>query len=136
MKMQVLQTMRSESGLLQVGHKSEKWQWRQNLPTWRHRQFFSSSRVSLVKFSYWSKFDVHIITGFEVKTIFVCNGLTRNREIGHTPAWILPNICRLGLVRDTKYGTNFSNEKLLNAVKCQCYVQHLTFLNHKGKTVD
>ena len=27
------------SGLLQIGHKSEKWQWRHNWPTWRHLQF-------------------------------------------------------------------------------------------------
>ena len=28
------------SGLLQIGHKQEKWQSRHNLATWRHRQFF------------------------------------------------------------------------------------------------
>ena len=25
--------------MLQIGHKSEKWQWCHNLPTWRHRHF-------------------------------------------------------------------------------------------------
>ena len=28
------------SRLLQISHKSEKWQRRHNLPTWRHHQFF------------------------------------------------------------------------------------------------
>ena len=37
--------------------------------------------VSLVMFSYWSKFHVNIITGFEVMTIFFYKGLTRNLEI-------------------------------------------------------
>lgn len=37
-----------------------------------------------------------------------------NLEIGNTPAWVLPNIWRLGQVRDTKLGTNVSNEILLD----------------------
>ena len=28
------------SGLLQIGQKSEKWQWRNNFPTWLQRQIF------------------------------------------------------------------------------------------------
>ena len=28
------------SGLLQIGQKSKKWQWRHNFLTWRHRQLF------------------------------------------------------------------------------------------------
>ena len=40
--------------------------------------------VSLVKFSYWSKFHVNIITGSGVMTIFVYKRLTRNPEIGNT----------------------------------------------------
>ena len=28
--------------MLQIGHKPEKWQWRHNLPTWRHLHFFWS----------------------------------------------------------------------------------------------
>ena len=34
--------------------------------------------VSLVKFSYWSKFHVNIIIGSAVMTIFFYKGLTRN----------------------------------------------------------
>ena len=109
------------SGLLQIGQKLEKWQWCHNFLTWRHRQFFWRCFVSHVKFSYWSKFHVNIITGPGVMTIFFYKGLTRNPEIGNTPIWVLPNIWRLGWIRDTKFGTNISNEMLLNAAKCQGY---------------
>ena len=34
---------------------------------------------------------------------------------------VFPNIWRLGGVRDTKFGTNISNEMLLHAAKCQGY---------------
>ena len=37
------------------------------------------------------------------------------------PFWVLPNIWRLGRVRDPKYGTNVSNELLLCDAKCQGY---------------
>ena len=67
--------------------------------------------VSLVIFSYWSKFHVNIMTGSGVMTIFIYKGLTRNSEIGNTPIWVLPNIWRQGIVRDTKFGTNVSNKK-------------------------
>ena len=73
--------------------------------------------VSLVKFSYWSKFHVNIITGSGVMTISFHKGLTRNLEIGNAPVWILPNIWRLGRVRNTKFGTNVFNKMLLNAAK-------------------
>ena len=39
----------------------------------------------LVKFSYWSKFHVNIITGSGVMPIFFYKGLTRNPEIRNTP---------------------------------------------------
>ena len=74
--------------------------------------------VSLAKFSYWSKFHVNIITDSGVMIIFFYKGSTRNPEI---PVWVLPNTWRLGLVRDTKFGTDVSNGMLLNAAKCQGY---------------
>ena len=46
---------------------------------------FSDCSVSLVKFSYWSKFHVNITTDFGVMTIFFYEGLTRNLGIGNTP---------------------------------------------------
>ena len=109
------------SGRLQIGQKSEKWQWRHNFPTWRQRQFFWRYFVSLVKFSYWSKFHVNIMTSSGIMTIFFYKGLTRNPEIGNTFVWVLPNIWRLGRVMDTKFGTNVSIRMLLNAAKFQGY---------------
>ena len=113
--------MRSESGfrIAQNWPKSEKWQWRHNFLTWRHCDFFLLLFVYLVNFSYWSTFCVKIIAGSGVMTIFFCKGLTRNPEIGNTTVWVLPNIWRLVQVRNTKFGTNVSNEMLLNAAKCQ-----------------
>ena len=109
------------SGLLQIGHKWEKRQWRYNFPKWRHRQIFWRCFVSFVKFNYWPMFNVNIITGSGVMTIFFYKGLTRNLEIGNTPVWVLPNIWRVGRVMDTKFGMNVSNEMLLNAAKFQGY---------------
>ena len=40
----------------------------------------------------------------------VTKGFTRDPEIGNTPSVVE--------VRDTKFGTNISNEKLLNVAKC------------------
>ena len=68
--------------------------------------FFLRCRIHLVKFSYWFKFHAN-------------RGLTRNLEIGNKPVWVLPNIWWVGQIRDTKFGVNVSNEKLLNAAKCQ-----------------
>ena len=60
--------------------------------------------VSLIKFSYCSKFHVSIIIGSGVLTIFFYKGLIRNVKIGNTLVWVLSNIWRLGQVRDTKFG--------------------------------
>ena len=65
-------------------------------------------------------------------SIFVDKGLNKNPEIGNTPVLILPNIWRLGQVRDTKFGTNVSNIKLLDTAKCQGYNVYC-FLVIKGK---
>ena len=59
--------------------------------------------VSLVNFSYWSKFHVNIITGSGIMIIFYYKGMTRNPEIGNIPVWVLPNIWRLGGVIDIKF---------------------------------
>ena len=88
--------------------------------------------VSPVRFSYWSKFYVNIITGSGIMTIFFYKGLTRNLGIGNTPVWVLPNIWRLGQVMDTKFGTNISNKILLNAAKFQGYSSYHSWVI-KGK---
>ena len=95
-------------------------------------KFFWHCFVSLVMFSYWSKFHVHNITGSGVMTISFYEGLTRNPEIGNTPVWVLPNIWRLGQVRNTKFGSNISNKMLLNASKSQGY-SFYRFWDIKGK---
>ena len=84
-------------------------------------KFFWRFFVPLVRFSYWSKFHVNIVTGSGVMTIFFYKGLTRNQEIGNILAWVLSNIWKLGRVRDTKFGKNISYEMLMNAAKCQGY---------------
>ena len=84
-------------------------------------QFFWHYFVSLVKFSYWSKFCVNIITSSGIMTISFYKGLTRNLEIRNTPIWVSPNIWRLGQVMDTKFGMNVSNRMLVNAAKFQGY---------------
>ena len=99
------------SRLLQIDQKSEKWQWRHNFLTYVNFKFFWRCFISLVNFSYVSKFHVNIITGSGSMTIFFYNGLTRNPEFGNAPVWVLPNIWRLGRVMDTKFDTKVSNRK-------------------------
>ena len=53
--------------------------------------------------------------------IFFYKELTRIPEIKNTPVWALSNICSLGQVKDSKFGTDFSNEMLLNPTKHQGY---------------
>ena len=48
-----------------------------------------------------------------------------------SPVWVLPNIWRLGRVRDTKFDSNVSNKMLLNEAKCQDY-SFYQFLVIKG----
>ena len=45
--------------------------------------------VSFVKFNYWSKFPLNIITRSGVMKIYFYKGLTRNPEIRNTPTWNL-----------------------------------------------
>ena len=81
--------------------------------------------VSLLNFSYWSKFHVNITTSSGAMTISFYKGLTRNPEMGNTPLWILLNIWRQGQVRNNKLGTNVSNKMLLNDTKCHgCSFYH------------
>ena len=83
--------------------------------------FFWLCFVSLIKFSFWSKFHVHIITFSGFMTISFYKGLTRNPEIGNTPVWVFSSIWRLVQVMNAKFRTNVSNKMLLNAAKCQIY---------------
>ena len=77
--------------------------------------------VSLVTFSYWSKFHVNIVTGYGIMTSFLDKIFIGNTEIENTPVWVLPSILRLGQVRDTKPDMNVSTKMFLNASKCLGY---------------
>ena len=128
-------------GVLEMRDDEDLWQWsrleiRLNTFRWStipQKQFIiiiiiitSSSNfwcchASLVKFIYWYKFHVNIMTGSGIMTIFVYKGLIRNPEIRNTLSWDLPNICRLGQVRNIKFGTNAFHKKSLNAAKWHSY---------------
>ena len=116
------------SGLLQIGCKFKKWQWRHNFLPWRHRYFFWLYLVSLVNLCYWSKIHVSIITVSGITTISFYKVLTKNPEFGNNPVWVFPNIWRLQRVRNTKFDTNVSNKML------ECYkmpgLQFLPFLSY------
>ena len=131
MKTWILQTIRfPDCSKSAINWKSDK-----DVPIFWHDvnvKFFGRCFVSLINFSYWSKFHVNMITGSGVITIFFYKGFTRNPEIGNTPAWVLLNIQRLGQVRDTKFGTYVSSEILLKAAKCQGY-SFYRFCVIKGK---
>ena len=100
---------------------------------WKYHNEFSTFRRSIIvtffltvscfpfQVIYWSKFHVNIITGSVVVTIFFYKGLTKNPEIRNTPDWVLPDLWRLGRVRNTKFDTNVSNKMFLNTAKCQGY---------------
>ena len=77
--------------------------------------------VFLVKCSYWSRFHVNIILGSGIMTIFFYKELTRNLKIGNIPIWVFSNICRLGQIMNTKFGTNVTNRMLLNVAKFQVH---------------
>ena len=67
---------------------------------------------------YWPTFHLNIINSSGVMKIFLDEGLIRNPDIGNIPVWVSPSIWRVGRFRDSKFGTNVSNEMLLNAAKC------------------
>ena len=97
-------------------------------------KFFWRCCISFVKFNYQFKFHVNTAVGSESYENFVNEGLIRNLEIGNSPIWVLPSIWRLWQVGNTNFGTNISNEKTLNAAKCQINSFNW-FLIIKGKSI-
>ena len=63
---------------------------------------------------------------------FFYKGLTRNLKITSSPVWIRPISGDWDRVSCTKFGTNISHEKLLNAGNCQDY-SFYRFWAIKGK---
>ena len=126
--------MRPAFGLLQIGYKSEN---NNDVTLCWHDVIakYLCCFVSLVKFSYWSKFQINIITGSRVMTINFHEGLIRNPEIGSNPVSFLLNIWRLGRVRDTKFSMYVSNKILLNSAKCQGHSFYY-FWVIKGKPIS
>ena len=98
-------------------------------------KLFWGCRVSLVTFSYWSKFHISIMTGSWVMTIFVNKEITTNRKIRYTHSCFLPNISRLDGVKDTTFGANVSNKQMINVAKCQGY-SFYRFWVIKGKPTE
>ena len=78
--------MRPQSGF-EMAEKSEKKTLMSQFADITSSPFFDTAVTlhCLVKFSYWSKFHVNIMTGSGVMAIFVYKGLTRNPEIGKAP---------------------------------------------------
>ena len=97
--------------------------------------FLKLLSISLVKFSYWSKFLVNIITGSGVMAILIYKEL-KSQIIGNIPIWVLPNNWRLKQVRNTKFGMNVSKKMLLNAAKCQGYTFYHFWVIKEKPTVE
>ena len=118
--MWVLQTYvrNPASGLLQICRKLEKWQWRHNLLTWRHRQFFD---VILLLLSSLVSGPSFMGISSMVLELWQFTFIRDWPEIGNTLVWVLLDIWRLGRVRDPKLCKDVSDEMLLNVAKCQGY---------------
>ena len=103
------------SGLLQIGHDLEN-----------DNDAIISRHGVIVKFSLLVQVSCQYHYLFWSYVNF--QGLTRNPEIGNIHVWVLPNIWRLERVGHTKFGTNVSNEVLLNAANARitaCTVSEL-----------
>ena len=76
--------------------KSEKWQWRHNLLTWRYRQIFFDVVLillsSLVAASSYMSISLLVLELW----IFFYKRLNRNPEIRNTPVWVSPIIWKPG----------------------------------------
>ena len=83
-------------------------------------EFFWRYFVSLVKFNGRSFMSISSLV-LELWQFTFIRDWPEIPEIGNTPVLLLPDIWRLGRVRDTKFTGNISNEMLLNAAKCQGY---------------
>ena len=93
--------------------------------------FFLSSLVTVPSFLWIS------LLVLELWQIFY-KGLTRNLEIRNTSVWVLPNIWRLGWIRDAKFGTNVPDKNLLHTENCQdcsCYCFWVIKIKPTGRKI-
>ena len=113
--------MHSKSGFRIVPNRpwiEKKRQRSHNLPTWRHRQFFWRYRVSFVKFSYWSKFHVNVITGSTVITTFPFEEMTRTKKSKIPPSEFSPISRDCGKLR-------IPNLTQMSLMKCSWILQNV-----------
>ena len=61
------------------------------------------------------------ISRLVLESLFLYKRLNRNPEIGNAVVWVLPNIQRLGQVRDTSFDTIVSDKMLSHVAKCNGY---------------
>ena len=69
-------------------------------------------------------------------TISFYKALTRNLEILNNPVWALPNIWRLGRVKNTKFGAKATKKLLLNPAKFQGYSFYYFWITKEKPTVE
>ena len=109
------------SRLLQIGHKSKKWQQGPNLLTWRHSQIFLMLLCFLVKFSCCSKFHVNIITGSGVMTTFFIRDWPEIRKSKIPPSKFCSISGGWDELEIPNFAQNVSKEMLVKTEKCQGY---------------
>ena len=68
------------------------------------------------------KLHANIVNDSEIMAVLVYKALIKKSEIIKTLVWVLPNICRLGLISDTKLSANILNKKLPNAAKLKLFL--------------
>ena len=108
-----MKNVSSASRWLQIGHKSEKGEWRHNFPIWHNRWILFTSPLLLLSTLIAGPSFMSIswqVLLWQVMTFFEYKGLARNLKIENTPVSVLPNIWRLGQVRDTRFDANVSNK--------------------------
>ena len=106
------------SGLLQIGCKFKKWQWRHNFLPWRHRQFFWRYLVSLVNLCYGPRFMSISSPFMELRQFPFIRYWPEIRNSEITPSEFFPisgDCSELGIPNLT--GTSLI--KCWNAKKCQ-----------------
>ena len=120
------------SRLLQISHKSEKWQWHHSLPTRRHRQFFYVAVLLLSSLVIDPSFMSILLLVLE---IWQFSFIRDWPEIGKSeihPSEFFPILCDWGELGIPNLAQIF----LINVTEC-CKIpqlQLLSFLRYYGKT--
>ena len=86
----------------------------------RDRQFFNAAIFFFLSLASSLSFMSITLVGLELWQLLLIRDLTRDTKTEYT-VWVLPNVWRLKRVGDANIDMNVSDEKLLNAAKCQDY---------------